>query len=93
MDDKMTIDQIVKQYFPDADEGFIEYVLWHRTAFPCGIIGNSYEDDVRNACKVLKDAQDKGIKLCDFCDDPAIFGKLCQKCHDAMESQKKEIKE
>lgn len=83
-----TISAIVKEYFPDATEDFIEYVLWGRTAFPAGTVSGSYEEDVRQACIALKDAQEKGIVLCDMCDQPATVNRLCKGCHDALHGEK-----
>ena len=27
---------VVREYFPDADDGFCSYVLWEKTSFPNG---------------------------------------------------------
>lgn len=79
-----TVSAIVKEYFPDATEDFIEHVLWGRTAFPAGTVSGTYEEDVRQACIVLKEAQGKGIELCDMCDRPAIINRLCESCYDTL---------
>ena len=30
----MAVEKIVKEYFPDASDEFIDYVMWEETGFP-----------------------------------------------------------
>ncbi len=30
-----TFEEIVKEYFPDATDDEVEYILWEKTGFPC----------------------------------------------------------
>jgi hypothetical protein len=88
MGNKTPLD-IVQEYFPDATEDFVEFLIWHRTAYPAGNITGSFEGDLRKACVVYKDAKERGINLCDFCDAEAQSGKnVCKVCEEALESHK-----
>jgi len=58
-----TIGQITREYFPDADSGAIEFIVWGKTGYPAfwniGVDGNSPEEcfrkqltDFRDECRV-----------------------------------------
>lgn len=79
--------EIVQEYFPEATEDFVEYLVWHRTSYPAGSISGSYEQDLREACIAFKEAKEKGITLCDFCNKEALQGKsFCAECEEALKT-------
>lgn len=40
MKKEMTVIDLVKEYFPDADEKECEYIIWEKTAFPLDNVEN-----------------------------------------------------
>ena len=56
----MTPYQIAKEYFPEKDDEFLDYVIWNETGFPCfwhiPEDGNTTEECFR---KQLKEYADK----------------------------------
>lgn len=34
VDGKMTFEEVIKYYFPNASEETIDYILWEKTCFP-----------------------------------------------------------
>ena len=51
-----TLGDIVREYFPDADNDTINYILWEKTGFPC-----FWETDDAEAClrKQLQEFKDE----------------------------------
>lgn len=51
----MTFGEIVKEYFPNASDDEIEYILWERTGYPefwnIGIDGNTPEECLHTQLK------------------------------------------
>lgn len=77
----MIVADIIRAAIPGASDELCEFVLWERTVFPCDGI------DARTLYKTAsrtRRAAEHGIKLCDFCDNRAIFTGLCRQCHEAM---------
>lgn len=51
MEKQITVMQLVKEYFPEADEKECEYILWEKTAFPLV--------SVETLCKQLQEYKDQ----------------------------------
>jgi len=90
---EIDIRSIILEYFPNANEDFMEYLLFHRTAYP--FKGpEEMEQDIREACVVVKEALENGINLCDFCNTEAQKGKnICKKCEDGLIQATKDFNE
>ena len=49
-----TIGDIVREYFPDADEKFIEYVIWTYTGYPAFWRTDNPEAEMRQQLQEFK---------------------------------------
>lgn len=58
----MTGIELVKEYFPDADDKTAGYILWNETSFPMG--GESH---IRKCLEHSKQARDLGKFPCEQC--------------------------
>ena len=43
----MTPLDLAREYFPDWDDDFLDYVLWNETAYPFNVRGDGVEDALR----------------------------------------------
>jgi len=64
-----TVGQIVREYFPDASDDFVEFIVWEHTGFPCFWSipedGNTVEECFRKQLKEFQEELQKGVKeLC-----------------------------
>jgi len=76
--------EIVRDYFPEADDGFAECVLWERTGWPAFWSGDP-EECLRRQLQEFKDAP-PNCRLCDFCNKPAMENNiLCESCDRSWE--------
>jgi hypothetical protein len=69
--------QLVREFFPDANNDEADFILWVRTAFPF----NS-EDGLREQLAELKTTWETypGARLCDFCSNLALVDSCCMCC-------------
>lgn len=82
----MRIDKMVKEVFPNASDAEIEHIVFERTGYPC--FWNFEPEDEKNPEKCFrrqlleyKDALKLGIRLCEFCNNPAEEnGYTCHEC-------------
>ena len=74
---------IVREYFPDATDQFVDYVLWERTGWPSFWQGNPVEC-LRGQVLDFREALKLGRRLCDFCNKPAEIRGLCVRCFRAL---------
>ena len=74
----MTFEDIIKQAIPDADEQLCEHILWGRTCFPAGQITAK---SLYKAAARWRRAWINRIRLCDYCDQPALAGEFECQCH------------
>lgn len=78
----MTPAQIIKAAIPNADESLIEHILWGRTPFPMGKVT---ERSLYKAASGYRRACANHIRLCDFCEHPAMPDKwACERCDKAL---------
>jgi len=78
----MNGEQIVRAAIPNASAELIEHIIWGRTPFPVGAITAR---SLYKAASSFKRASDKGIALCDFCDNKANpNGYLCDSCQESL---------
>jgi len=59
----MTFGDLVREYFPKANDDFVEYVLWNQTAFPA----TSDEKHLRKQIERFKKAIELKRVICDGC--------------------------
>lgn len=76
----MTPAEIVREYFPTADDDFVEHALWGRTGFPAFWNGDP-ETMMRRQLRHFKRALETTRRpLCDFCNREALHRQtLCRK--------------
>ena len=77
----MTPADCIRAAFPDADDALCDHIVWDRTPFPFKRL--SARDFYRAASR-FKRCKAKGIRLCDLCDNIAVYGWNCQACNDAL---------
>ena len=58
--------ELVKQYFPDADDEYCEYILWNKTGFPSFFIGDPVEH-FGNQLERFRVALNIGMDVCESC--------------------------
>ena len=80
----MTYLEFSKLAAQTTDDAVADYALWNRTPFPFD--GRPRQlwkaiDGWRRACK-------NGIRLCEFCDHPAVDDWNCQRCNDALNANR-----
>lgn len=80
---------VVREHFPNADDSFVEYVVWGKTGFPCFWSpkeGESNADVFRRQVAEFAEAH-RGLKpgeiMCDFCLSAARPDDwLCEPCRE-----------
>lgn len=77
----MTPADCIRAAIPEADDALCDHIVWGRTPFPFAKL--SARDFYRAASR-FKRAQDRGVRLCDFCDNIAIDGWNCNACNEAL---------
>ncbi len=78
----MLINDIIRAAIPDASEATCEYILWGRTPFP---VGKITAKSVYRAAARIRRCSERGIKLCDFCDNIAEKGRwACVRCNEVL---------
>ncbi len=78
----MNYSAIIKAAIPEANESIVDYVMWERTPWP---IGSVTAKQLYKIAGRLKRAADKGVRLCDFCDNKTTDDKYtCSKCISAL---------
>ena len=77
----MDFAQIVREYFPDATDEFVDWFAWSRTSYPCE---KQSEDDIRTSLLAYRNAKDSSIFLCEFCDNITQKDGLCKTCHGVL---------
>lgn len=81
----MTVIDCVRAGWPGATEDIAEYIIWSRTPYPCGAITAK---TIYKAASTARRANDHGIRLCDFCDNPATEnGMVCKRCDEALKNK------
>ena len=51
----MTWNDLVRKYFPDADDETCDFILWEKTAFPCA--------DAEHVEKQIKELSENDLKM------------------------------
>ncbi len=78
----MLINEIIRAAIPDASEAMCEYILWERTPFP---VGKITAKSLYRAAARTRRCSERGIKLCDFCDNIAVEGRwACVRCNEVL---------
>lgn len=78
----MTPADCIRAAIPDATDELVDYIVWGRSPFPFKRLGAR---DFYKAASGFKRASDRGIRLCDHCNNIAINEEwCCQKCADAL---------
>ena len=82
----MTPQEIAKEFFPDADDEYLEHVIWARTGFPSFFRREeSVEDGMRRQLAEYKEALKRGVPLCEYCNNDILPNKtMCAKCGEAL---------
>lgn len=77
----MTPAHCIRAAIPGASDELVDHIVWGRTPFPFKKLGAR---DFYKAASRFKRASDRGVRLCDHCDNIAVDGWCCQNCSDAL---------
>lgn len=80
---------VAREYFPDADDAMLDYIIWNRTGFPSfwdtdgGRL--TVEQVYRSQLARYQDFHQRGVAMCDCCGGEAkgskrFKGQLCGRC-------------
>lgn len=74
----MTVDDIVREYFPHASEEEVEHIVWGHTGFPAfwniPTDGATPEECFRKQLQTYKDGGGRALSLC--CDPEGVLAEL-----------------
>ena len=66
-----TAHEIAREYFPDANSGDLEDIIWSRTGFPCfwknDDVEACFREQLLEASRAMHMAKLTGAHLCAFC--------------------------
>lgn len=79
----MTPADFIRAAIPTASDSLCDHIMWGRTPYPFTRLGAR---DFYKAASRYHRAAMNGIRLCDFCDKPAVDGWNCQSCLDGLKS-------
>jgi len=84
-----SVGEIVREYFPDADDKFIDFVMWNKTGWP-GFWKGDPEESMREQLKSYKEAVDQGKDVCMRCGGltEKIGEDICKPCNDSTPTRR-----
>jgi hypothetical protein len=77
---------LIHQYFPDADDATVQYILWNKTGWPCffqsGILS------LEGQLEAYKAALDMGMDVCEYCSNKVnpTESTICSACKASLDS-------
>lgn len=59
---KVNAYNIVREYFPDASDEEVDFILWEHTGYPCFFNSNDIEGSLREQLQALKNSKNKKME-------------------------------
>jgi hypothetical protein len=87
-----SVGEIVREFFPDADDEEVETILWSETGWP-GFWAGDPETCLRGQLASYRAAIARGTRLCDFCHEDAAEGSsTCAGCGEGLRRAREAVR-